>query len=393
MIHSIDPDAVNRLVLYKQHLAENTVHGDIVQITADICGLHATSPTTPYLSLFSRLKGFKREDLDYELYVKKSLGRVRCVRKTVYILPKEMIPAAYAATRKITGIVSTNYCKHLGVTGEEYAVASGKILDMLKGKPMTAAEVKKSLNTDLHVSSILNLMCDEGQLMRGMPKTGWKSNLHTYYHFGEYFPGLDLNSISEDKAIALLVSWYLRAFGPVTIRDVIWWTGLNKRSVEQALKRLEEKTIAIDVLGFADDLLMLRTDESLIKTIPRINKPVVNLLPSLDPYIMGYKDRDRYLDPGRCEYVFDRSGNATSTILIDGNVAGVWDIENSASPSVKLFLFDEVERGILSTIRQKAAALGSFVLDKECQVKLCDSMIPLINRTAGAVMSPLKGSG
>ena len=35
----------------------------------------------------------------------------------------------------------------------------------------------------------------------------------------------------------------------------------------------------------------------------------------LDPYLMGYKDRERYLDPRFKDFVFDRSGNVTNTIV------------------------------------------------------------------------------
>ena len=47
---------------------------------------------------------------------------------------------------------------------------------------------------------------------------------------------------------------------------------------------------------------------------------------------MGYKERARYLDPDVTDYVFDADGNATSTILVDGRAAGVWDASESYLP-------------------------------------------------------------
>ena len=99
---------INNLILRKQHLTDESKTDDVVQIVKDVGGLHATIPKTPYLSIFSRAKSFTNKKLDEELYEKRSLGKIRCVRKTIYILPKEMIPIAYSATKKMVAITAQN---------------------------------------------------------------------------------------------------------------------------------------------------------------------------------------------------------------------------------------------------------------------------------------------
>jgi hypothetical protein len=111
------------------------------------------------------------------------------------------------------------------------------------------------------------------------------------------------------------------------------------------------------------------------------------VLPSLDPYLMGYKDRERYLSQEHYDNVFDRSGNATSTILLDGRVIDVWDF---AEPVVKLFLFADCESRVLREVYSKAQNIGRFISGKEVQLKKCDSMVPLTQRTAGGFMTPLR---
>jgi hypothetical protein len=37
-----------------------------------------------------------------------------------------------------------------------------------------------------------------------------------------------------------------------------------------------------------------------------------------------------------------------------------------------------------------AKKIGKFIVNREAQIKECDSMVPLTRRTAGGVMSPLK---
>ena len=116
----------------------------------------------------------------------------------------------------------------------------------------------------------------------------------------------------------------------------------------------------------------------------------MNLLPSLDPYLMGYKDRERYLNPEYYKNVFDRSGNATSTILLNGKVIGVWNIAEKPEPLIKLLLFEEVERRVLKKVYLEGQKIGKFIADGDVQIKERNSMVPLTRRTAGGVMSPLK---
>ena len=80
MVRNITLDKVNYLVLRKQHLTDDSRIDDIIRITRDISGLHATDSVTPYLSLFARSSNFEKDSLDEELYLKKNLGKIRCMR-------------------------------------------------------------------------------------------------------------------------------------------------------------------------------------------------------------------------------------------------------------------------------------------------------------------------
>ena len=311
------------------------------------------------------------------------------MRKTVYVLPKGMLSIAYSATKTTVELASEYYSRYLGVTKKEYTMLSQRILRLLKGRGMTTKEVKDELTTDLNVSGALNLMCDQGLLIRGNPKSGWKSSLHTYYLFHDYFPDVNLNEPSENHAVELLVKYYVGSFGPVTEKDISWWTGLTKTAIQGALKKLGEQVVSVNIDGFKGGFLLLQSDLALKKPVLPKSR-VVNLLPALDSYIMGYKERKRYLSHQHYDKVFDRAGNATSTILLDGKVVGVWDFTADKTPLVKFLLFEQVENTALTEIYSKAQKIGKFIADKEVTVKECDSMIPLTRRTAGGFMSPLK---
>ena len=383
---------VNLFCLQKHHLTDDAKIDDIVQITNDTGGQHATGSTTPYLSLFARTPNFARDDLDEELYVKRTLGKIRCVRGTVYVLTRQMIPIAFSATRRTGELASERYAQFLGVTKAQYEETSQRILEILKGRGLATREIKKALKTGLNVSAIVNLMCDQGLLIRGKAKAGWRSNTHTYYPFHEYFPDVDLNVLEEAEAKRLLVRRYLASFGPVTDNDFAWWAGFPKGEVVQILDSLRDEITQVEISGVAGRYVMLSADVGLMQSTKLPRGHAVNLLPALDPYLMGYRERERYLDHEYCDRVFDRGGNATSTILLDGRIAGVWDFVEKPRPQVKLHLFGEVERDVLDEIYEKAQAMGRFMADREAEVKECESMVPLPSRNAGGFMSPLRDS-
>ena len=145
---------INNLVLYKQHLTEDTRTQDLLEIVKDLAGLHATIPMTPYLSLFARINNFTKDLLDEELYVKRRLGKIRCIRRTLYIFPQEMIYAIYIATNKMVENQSTKALEFRGISPDTYQTISASILRILKEKneEMTSPEIKKALQTKLNIS-------------------------------------------------------------------------------------------------------------------------------------------------------------------------------------------------------------------------------------------------
>ncbi len=379
---------VNHFVLQKHHLIDESKIDDIVKITRDIAGLHTTNAITPYLSLFSRTKNFTRDKLDEELYLKKTLGKIRCVRKTVYIQPKERLPIAYNATKKLVANISEQHLfKYLKVTKEEYEKTSKIIMEILKGKGLTAKEIKKELTWSINISGIINLMCDQMLLIRGKPKKGWKSNLHTYHIFDEYFPDVNLYISDETDAKEQLVKYYLDAFSPVTENDIVWWTGLPKHDIKHIIEKNLMEISYVKIDGLDNDYIIFSFDEKKFKSMKKPIKNAVNLLPGLDPYMMGYKDRQRYLNKKYYDYIFDRGGNATTTILLNGQVIGIWDF---IEPTVKIFLFELTKKNVLDQIYSNAKKIGKFILGKKVGIKECIYMTPLTKRTAGGVMSPLK---
>jgi hypothetical protein len=387
---------VNAFVLQKHHLTEDPTASDLLEVVNDIGGLHATLATTPYISLFLRLKNFKREDLDETLYTKRLLGKVRYARKTVYVLPKDRVRTAHWALKSLLFTRLEVYLQHLGLILDEYKKLTRDILEIVKGCGKTTKEIKTELGKDafkknLNVSALVNLMCDEGLLIRGKPKAGWKSNLHTYYPFKEYFPDLNLSGMNEFDAKEQMIRQYITSYGPASVKDIAWWTGFPMGDVKEILDILKNDVISVQISGISGSYIVLSSDIGYLDSIDIPDEPRVFLLPALDPYLMGFKDRQRFLDADRSTWIYDRSGNATNSILVDGQIAGVWDWVDQKHPEIKFHLFERTGTDTKKIIKSKASHLGHFLFGTKPLIKEYDSMTPLSQRTMGGFMSPLRG--
>ncbi len=387
-----DLSVVNRHLLRKQHLSSESKSGDATQVVRDTAGLHATSATTPYLSIWARSPGVPPEALSRELEERRTLARIRCIRGTIYIQPRDWIAAFLAATRRRNVAQTISYARRAGISEREYAAVSSEVASLLAGAPKTTASIRKALGFAGDLSAVLYRMCDEGTLLREAPEKGWRDRSLRYALFRETFPEIDLDEIGEPAAIRAVVEQYLRCFGPASEHDVVWWTGLGRAEIRAALNGLGNRMVRVDLGEEGRGAWLLEEDVEALSRQRRSSGPVVNLLPTLDGYPMGYRERDRYLRPEYADVVFDRSGNVTSTVLADGRIVGVWDGEEGKEPLVKLHFLTSLPKEVRHGAVQQAREVGRFLFGRDAGVGLCESMVPLSRRPAGSVMAPLKGA-
>ena len=218
----------------------------------------------------------------------------------------------------------------------------------------------------------------------------WKDRRNKYTLFKDYFPYLVLTKLKEKEAIQILVEKYIKTYGPVSENDISWWMGLTKTKIRDALESTNHRFEKVKISKLNKIFLMFKEDIDQLNDYPISGKRTLNLLPRLDPYPMGFKDRNRYIDEKNYSKVFDRSGNVASIIFLDGVAIGVWDTENKPEPIVKIYLFQSIEKELIDDLYLKAQKIGQFFFDENVQIKECKSMIPLTERIAGGFMTPLK---
>ncbi len=183
----LNPLKVTQFVLKKQHLLAGFKAADVVQAVRDVVGLQATNATAPYLSLFARVKAFEKEHLDWELYERKNLGRVECMRNTLFLVPKELLPVVYQVYK---GGLSESFLRFWGISLQEYEELSRLILEALEGRTLTATQIKgllpahvqrtlsrrsgKNIVRITNVKFVLILLLKQGILLSMKGRGTWK---------------------------------------------------------------------------------------------------------------------------------------------------------------------------------------------------------------------------
>jgi Winged helix DNA-binding domain len=99
----------------------------------------------PTLRLRARVHGFERSMLDHELYEQGSLVRVRCMRGTLFALPLDLLPIAWAATRRLVLNMSTSYLASQGLDPKSYELWANRIEALLRTQALLAAQVRSAL--------------------------------------------------------------------------------------------------------------------------------------------------------------------------------------------------------------------------------------------------------
>ena len=362
----------------RQRLA--TPSDDLHQVAADLCGLHSSDAATVMLAARARVSGFTVDDAEQALYEDRSLARVLGMRRTMFVVPTEDVALLHAAAtcdlvdrerRRLVGMLAdSDVTDGLDPTTWLLGVEEATVQALHDRGPATATELttlvpelgrkvtvarEKRWGGQLGVSTrVLFLLATEGRIVRGRPRGSWLSTQYRWATTDTWFDGrVDLDAWEPADAHVELARRWLRAFGPATADDLRWWTGWTKGRTRATLSALEPIEVDLDgrpgLLAPGDEL-----DDGPLS-------PWVALLPSLDPTIMGWTDRDHVLDPALRPALFDRNGNAGPTVWADGRVVGGWTQHPDGHVVTRLLV--DVGRDVASAVEEEAAALTRWLDD------------------------------
>ena len=260
------------------------------------------------------------------------------MRRTLFVVPVDLVPTVQVAA---SDAVAANERKKLlqwieaaGITRDAAAwlrkvstktlaavheLGSATTSEIADRVPELQQKIVLAPNTKWGTAQpvgtrVVPLLGVEGHIARGRPRGSWISTQHRWEPIEKWLPG-GVARVSLAEARAELVTRWLRAFGPAPISDLQWWTKWTLGDMRKALASIDVAEVDLD----GSPGVVLADDLEASKPV----KPWAALLPSLDPTVMGWRDRSWFMGDHSAE-LFDRAGNAGPTVWWEGRVVGAW---------------------------------------------------------------------
>jgi hypothetical protein len=344
---------LNRALLARQALLgrEDT---DAVAMTARLVGLQAQEPAPPFVGLWSRIEGFRREDLLTALRDAR-IVRATAMRGTIHLLTAEDYLAHRMALQPVLRTVLR--LPHLAVVPEEadldevLAVAHR----LLTERPRSIAALREPMHDafpelDGHATSqVARMLLPLVQLPVPGHPDGFPGG-------ADFAPAERLLAapLAPEGPPHALVRRYLAAFGPATAADVTKWSGLTgTRAVLDALD---------DAVTFADERGRTLFD---LPDAPRPPEDVpapVRFLPRFDNALLSHADHGRILDPAHRAPVFTVNGIIHGTVLHDGFAVATWEPTVRADrATIVVAPFGRLSQRAAASIRAEGRRLLGFL--------------------------------
>src|SRR5580700_143019 len=297
-----------RRLAVRHHLAPGERAGTLTAVAADLIGLHGSDPASVYLAAWARTRDVDKAAVEQALYEERSVIRMLGMRRTVFVVPAELVPVVQAACTdqiaermrrqlgqviEASGIAAdgASWLKEVGEATVRALAARGTATgaELAAEEPRLRAQITyaqdKSYGGPVNVTTrLLTLLSAEGLIVRGRPRGGWTSSQFTW------LAAEDQARPPAATARTDLARRWLSAFGPAPASDLQWWTGLTAGQVKQALAGLD--VTEVDLHGSPG--LMLAADVPGLDDAPAL-EPWAALLPALDPTAMGWRERAWYV--------------------------------------------------------------------------------------------------
>jgi hypothetical protein len=316
------PRALNRAFLARQLLLQRH-RQSAVETIEHLVGLQAQAPDAPYVGLWTRLDGFRHDELATLLTERRTV-RTWLMRGTVHLVTgrdcltlRPLVQPALARSFN-----ASPFGQNLAGVDLAPILAAGRAL--IEERPRTRAELAAllgarwpGLDPDSLAYAISYLVPTVQPPPRGIWGTVSPATLTTV----EHWLGRPLDPAPSLDALVLR---YLAAFGPATVRDAQLWSGLTR--LRPIFDRLRPRLVT-----FRDDAGAELFD---LADAPRPHPDTPappRFLPEYDNLLLSHVDRRRVIPDGRRVPLPPGNGGSRGTLLLDGYFRATWRITRQAT--------------------------------------------------------------
>ncbi len=330
--------ALNRALLARQHLLERR-HGSVLDEVAHLVGLQAQAPWSPYTALWSRLAGFRPDELGGLLLGREAV-RVAAMRATVHLVTVDdalLLPSLTASIgeRGVRGAGPFSATLRALDPGE--LARAGR--ELLEAEPMTPAQLGRRLRErwpDAAPDALAHGARYLLPLVQTPPRAVWGRSGATVWTTTRAWLGREPASLDDPEArhaaLQEVVRRYLGAFGPASVADAQRWIGLTRLApVVQSLRQeLVAHRAEAGPSGRPGRELFDLPDAP--RPDPETPAPV-RFLPDFDNVLLSHADRTRIVGDPERRALARANGQAPGTVLVDGFVAAAWSLRRERSAS------------------------------------------------------------
>ena len=288
-----------------------------------LVGLQAQEPRDPYVAFWSRIDGFRPEELE-GLLLERKVVRTTLMRGTIHLVTDRDCLALRPALQRVCERLfwsGSPFGKRLGDVDVEEVVAAGRAL--LEEVPRTRAQLRTLLAglwPDEDADALANAVGYLVPLVQVPPRGLWSRSGRTTLTTVEAWLG---RRVGPESAPDEAVLRYLAAFGPASVKDIAVWSGLT--GVREIVGRLrgELRTFrderGAELLDVADAPL----------ADPGTPAPV-RFLPQYDNVFLSHADRSRIGDADDRPRLGFGDGRFFSLVLVGGFLRAAWRVEDGA---------------------------------------------------------------
>jgi hypothetical protein len=342
---------LNRALLARQLLLERS-NRSLTAALERVAGLQTQYAPSGYVSLWSRLRDFRRDALT-EVLEKRRAMQGTLMRSTIHIVSARDYPLFAAGLRRSRRAWWLRVHRHQ-MEGLDLQRVADLLRRRLADGPCRQAELIQSIEAagfPRIAWSAAGLWVD---LLRVPPSGTWERRRADLYGLADDWLGP--SPATEAEGLEHLVRRYLGGFGPATVNDVASWAGLPVGTVRPVVERLPLRRFRDEQGG---ELLDVRGG---ILPGPETPAPV-RFVPTWEATLLVHARRSQVLPESYRPLVFDtKTPHSVPTFLVDGAVAGTWRYQDG---HIELEPFDRLPKAARRDLEDEAARLAAFHEEKE----------------------------
>jgi hypothetical protein len=337
---------LNRALLARQLLLERSKLS-IPRALEQVGGLQTQYAPTAYVGFWSRLGGFRRDDLTRALQ-RKSVVQGTLLRVTIHMVSRRDYWPFAVAIRQ--GRQTWWLRFHKDITSKQMQAAAQRLRKELAGGTCHRDEIV-GLVGDAARANGVGLWLD---LVRVPPSGTWERRRADLFAAAEDWIGPP--QIETAPALEHVVKRYLGGFGPARVAEIAEWAGLAVTQVKETVARLRLRT-------FRDEQGKELVDLPRAPLPPADAPAPPRFLGVWEAPLLVHARATQILPEPYRPLVFNtKTPHSVNTFLVDGAVAGTWRVErNREQASLTLAPFEGLARGAREPLLEEARGLVRFV--------------------------------